>query len=157
MVLLSFLLMINSFGIFLIYLYYFIKIYSLKIIKNLININILFYILKIFYYNFFENKYNKNYKYLLYKNVKIETSFYRNEYIFIGYEYEKIFGIKINLFILLKQNHLILKKNIEHIEKIILKEKYYYNTLLHLLYKYSKYFNKVDKYLLNNIKEYLYK
>jgi hypothetical protein len=149
--------MINSFGIFLIYLYYFIKIYSLKIIKNLININILFYILKIFYYNFFENKYNKNYKYLLYKNVKIETSFYRNEYIFVGYEYEKIFGIKINLFILLKQNHLILKKNIEHIEKIILKEKYYYNTLLHLLYKYSKYFNKVDKYLLNNIKEYLYK
>lgn len=157
MVLLSFLLIINSFGIFLIYLYYFIKIYSIKIIKNLININILFYILKIFYYNFFENKYNKNYKYLLYKNVKIETSFYRNEYIFIGYEYEKIFGIKINLFILLKQNHLILKKNIEHIEKIILKEKYYYNTLLHLLYKYSKYFNKVDKYLLNNIKEYLYK
>ena len=149
--------MINSFGIFLIYLYYFIKIYSIKFIQKLININILFYMLKIFYYNFLENKYNKNYKYLLYKDVKVEASFYRNEYIFVGYEYEKIFGIKINLFILLKLNHLILKKNIEHIEKIILKKKYYYNTLLELLYKYSKYFNKVDKYLLNHIKEYLYK
>lgn len=157
MVLLCFLLMINLFGIFLIYLYYFIKIYSIKIIQNLININILFYMLKIFYYNFLENKYNKNYKYLLYKDVKVEASFYRNEYIFVGYEYEKIFGIKINLFILLKLNHLILKKNIEHIEKIVLKKKYYYNTLLELLYKYSKYFNKVDKYLLNHIKEYLYK
>ena len=159
MILLFFLLTMNSFGIFLIYLFYLfylIKIYSIKIIENLIKINILFYLLKIFYYNFLENKYNKKYKYLLYKNVKIITKYHNNDYIFINYEYEKLFGIKLNLFLILKKNNSIIKKNIIFIEKIILKKKYYYETILNLLYKYSNYFNKIDKYLLNNFKQYLY-
>ena len=158
--------MMNFFGLFLIYLYYFTKFYLIKIIENFIKINILFYLLKIFYYNFLENKYNRKYKYLLYKDIKIITKYHNNDfifinyeyndYIFINYEYEKLIGIKLNLFLILKKNNLIIKKNIIFIEKIILKKKYYYKTVLNLLYKYSYYFNKIDKYLLNHFTQYLY-
>ena len=156
MILLSFLLMVNSFGIFLFCILTIFKLYLIKIVKSLVKINILFYLLKIFYNNLCENKYTHDYKKILYKEIVIETNFYINDYILYDYEYEKVLGFKINLYIILKKNNKLIKKNIELIKKINLKRKYFYNTIINLLYKYSIYFKKIDFYLLNDIKAYLY-
>ena len=148
--------MVNSFGIFLFCILTIFKLYLIKIVKSLVKINILFYLLKIFYNNLCENKYTHDYKKILYKEIVIETNFYINDYILYDYEYEKVLGFKINLYIILKKNNKLIKKNIELIKKINLKRKYFYNTIINLLYKYSIYFKKIDFYLLNDIKAYLY-
>ena len=148
-------LMFHSSIILFIYILYFIKIY--KSINILLNVNIIFYLFKLIYYNYIDCRFNKNYFYLIDKDIEIINTFYINNYRLIGYEYKHIFYFKLDLFLLLenKDNQKIYKKNIEYIENIVLNKKYLNKTMLNLVYKYSNYFKKIDIYILYIIEEFI--
>lgn len=123
---------------------------------NLFKINVSFLLFKIFYYNLIDNKFNSNYDYLINRRVFVIDNFYYKDYLFINYKYEYFLGIKYKLYIILMDNFSVYIKDYESIKKLTVNNKLYYDIVLTLTYKYSKYFKKIDIYLLNNIKEFLY-
>ena len=149
-------LLFNSSILFILHIFIFIRIYSINIIYKLIHINIYFFLLKIIYNNYFNQKFNINYSYLKNKKLLINDSICLNDYIFIDYQFKKIYGMKIDLYFILESNNNIYVKNIECIKSIKINKKYFYKTILYLLFKYSIFFKKIDGLVLNNIKEFLY-
>jgi len=123
---------------------------------NLFKINVSFLLFKIVYYNLIDNKFNYNYNYLINRRVHVIDNFYYKDYTFINYKYKYFLGIKYKLYIILMDHFTIYIKDYESIRKINVDNTLYYDKILTLTYKYSKYFKNIDIYLLNNIKEFLY-
>ena len=127
-----------------------------KNIILLLNINFSFLFLKILYYNFFSIKFNCNYNYIIKKEIYVNDCFTLNRYKLLDYKYLYFLGIKYNLLFILNKHNYIYTIDFDSINKITINKKYYYRLILKLLFKYSKYFNKIDLYILNNIKEFIY-
>lgn len=127
-----------------------------KIFFLLLNTNFSFFLLKIIYYNFFSIKFNCNYNYIIKREIYINDSFNLQNYTLENFKYLYFFGIKYNLLFILNKYNNIYIQDFDSINKISINKKYYYDLIISLIFKYSKYFNKIDFYILNNIKEFIY-
>lgn len=138
------------------FLYKLLSYLNYKIFFLLLNINFSFFLLKIIYYNFLCIKFNCNYNYIIKKEIYINDCFSLNKYTLEDYKYLYFFGIKYNLLFILNKYNNIYIQDFDSINKISINKKYYYDLIISLLFKYSKCFNKIDFYILKNIKEFIY-
>lgn len=129
-----------------------------KIIIKIIYINLSFFILNVLYLHLFHKNFNLDYKELCNKKIIIyNTNCQKYDCVLINYNYLSIFGIKYFLYLnILKNNNVRFTLTIDKYKKIK-KNRIYYDTLMFdLVNKYSKDFNKLDFYIINHIKDFLY-
>lgn len=149
------------FELFIIFLFYFnfIIFVPINIYYKLFYFDLFLFFIYIFYINNLNDTFNiniNNHKNRIFL-LKDRYSRFYCEILDIKYKY--LLGIKYNLNILISKykNNLILTYNIHNIDNLKLHKKYYYDFMLNLLNKYSINFKKIDFFLINYIKDYLYK
>lgn len=129
----------------------------IDIFKSLICINITFFLTS----NIINNLFNKNLLFDFDKNIHkiilINDSFNTKYCILLNFEKKYIFNLLSNIKIYTQDyKGFICYHDIYNIKKLQLHKKYYYDNIIFLLIKYSESFNKIEPYLLNDIKDFLY-
>lgn len=129
----------------------------IDISKSIIFTNLTFFFYQTIYYNIFNKKFNLNFNEILNKKIILYENNIYYDCCLLNYKYKKILGIKYFLFLeILRNNNLLYCLSIDLIDKISLKNNNYYNLMFNLIYKYSFFFKKIDFYLANYIKDFLY-
>lgn len=137
-----------------------ISIFTVPIIdvtKGIIFTNFTFFFYQIIYYNIFNKRFHLNFNDIQNKQIILYENNINYECFLLNYKYKKILGIKYFLFLeILRNNNLLYYISIDLIDKITYKNDKYYNLMFDLIYKYSFFFKKIDFYLANYIKDFLY-
>lgn len=147
--------------LFIIYLFYFIIFINLplkKIIYNLFYVDLSFLFGIIIYNKYFNTLLNTNYDKYINRIIKF-NNFYNYKVVGIleSYKFKNILGFKYSLtFNILKKNGLIISCDIYNYKTVKFNKHYYYSYLLYLLNKYNLNFKKLDFYITNYIKDFLY-
>lgn len=147
--------------LFIIYFIYFIIFINLpikKIIYNLFYIDLSFFIGLIIYNYHFNHILNTNYDKYLNRIIKFNDYFnYKVDGILQSYKFKNIFGLKYLLtFNILNKNGLVISYDIYNYNTVKFNKSYYYSYLLYLLNKYNSNFKRLDFYITNYIKDFLY-
>lgn len=146
------------FAIYLIYIFILINSPIKKIMYNLFFIDTIFLFCMLIYNEYFNYNLNINYKKYINRKVIYRIFSYKKFYgKLISYQFTYILGFKYSLiFNIQKNNGIISDIEIFDYNNVKFDQKYYYNYLIYLLNKHKTNFNKLDKYIINHIKGFLY-
>ena len=146
------------FAIYLLYIFILINSPIKKILYNLFFIDTIFLFCMLIYNEYFNYNLNINYKKYINRKVIYRIFSYKKCYgKLISYQFTYILGFKYSLiFNIQKNNGIISDIEIFDFNNVKFDQKYYYNYLIYLLNKYKTNFNKLDKYIINHIKGFLY-
>ena len=146
------------FAIFLIYIFIIINSPIKKILYHLFFIDTTFLFCTLIYNEYFNYELNINYKKYLNRKVVYRMFSYKKFYgKLISYQFTYVLGLKYSLiFNIQKNNGLILDIDVFDFKSVKFDQKYYYCYLIYLLDKHETNFNKLDNYIINHIKGFLY-
>ena len=146
------------FAIYLLYIFILINSPIKKILYNLFFIDIIFLFCMLIYNEYFNYNLNINYKKYINRKVIYRIFSYKKFYgKLISYQFTYILGFKYSLiFNIQKNNGIISDIEIFDFNNVKFDQKYYFSYLIYLLNKHETNFNKLDKYIINHIKGFLY-
>ena len=146
------------FAIFLIYIFIIINSPIKKILYHLFFIDTIFLFFMLIYNEYFNYNLNINYKKYLNRKVVYKMFSYKKFYgRLISYQFTYILGFKYSLiFNIQKNNGIISDIEIFDYNNVKFDQKYYYGYIIYLLDKHKSSFNKLDNYIINHIKGFLY-
>lgn len=146
------------FAIYLLYIFILINSPIKKILYNLFFIDTIFLFCMLIYNEYFNYNLNINYKKYINRKVIYRIFSYKKFYgKLISYQFTYILGFKYSLIFNIQRNNGIISDiEIFDFNNVKFNQKYYYSYLIYLLNKHKTNFNKLDKYIINHIKGFLY-